>query len=71
MNDRLLLTPESAATELSISRTVLYELLSKGHIESIRVGRSRRILRSSLESFIARLGSEQGSAWVGTNTHGS
>ena len=50
----LLLTPDEAATELSLSRSVVYDLIGTGAIRSIKVGRSRRILRASLESFVNR-----------------
>ena len=50
----LLLTPDEAATELSLSRSVVYDLIGTGAIRSIKVGRSRRVLRASLESFVNR-----------------
>lgn len=54
-NIRLLLTPEEAARALSISRAKLYELLSGGVVEAVRIGRSRRVPVEALESFIAAL----------------
>jgi excisionase family DNA binding protein len=50
----LLLTTDEAASELSLSRSVVYDLIGTGAIRSIKVGRSRRILRSSLEAFVNR-----------------
>ena len=50
----LLLTPDEAATELSLSRSVVYDLIGSGSIRSIKIGRSRRVLRASLEAFVNR-----------------
>ena len=55
----LLLNPEAAAKELSISRTALYELMAKCQIESIKIGRSRRIPRQALDAYVAQLVAEQ------------
>jgi excisionase family DNA binding protein len=52
---RLLLTPEEAARQLSLSRTVVYELLLAREIESIKIGRSRRIPHEALTTFIERM----------------
>jgi excisionase family DNA binding protein len=51
----LLLTPERAAERLDIGRTRLYELLASGELESVKVGRSRRIPAAALVEFVARL----------------
>ena len=51
---RLLLTPEEAARTLSLSRTVLYELMLTREIESIKIGRSRRVPLEALTAFIER-----------------
>ncbi len=59
--DKLLLTPEEAAERLSIGRTKLYELLAMGHIESVRIGSSRRIRTSALDRFVDQL-DEQGAS---------
>ena len=40
--DRLLLTVEQAADRLSVSRSLMYELIRQGRVASIRVGRLRR-----------------------------
>jgi len=49
----LLFTVARAAAMLSISRTTLYELLAAGTIESIHIGRSRRVPVGALHDFIA------------------
>ena len=42
-DSRLLLTPERAAERLDVGRTTVYGLLATGELESVRIGRSRRI----------------------------
>ena len=53
MNDgRLLLTVDEAAQRLSVGRSYLYDLVMRGTIESIKLGRSRRIPVAALERFV-------------------
>jgi excisionase family DNA binding protein len=52
---KLLLTPEEAASALSIKRTYLYHLLATGQLYSIKVGRARRIPSEALHAFVERL----------------
>lgn len=52
---RLMLTPEEAAATLGISRTRIYALMAAGRVESVLVGRSRRVPLAALEEFVARL----------------
>jgi excisionase family DNA binding protein len=54
-NDQLLVTPEEAARRLSVGRTTIYELMSSGELQSVNIGRSRRVPVSSLASFVSRL----------------
>ncbi len=56
---RVLLSVEAAAEQLSLSRTRLYALIKSGDIESVRVGRLRRIPTDALPQFVARLVAEQ------------
>lgn len=56
----LLLTPKAAARRLSLAESTLYQLLTSGQIESITIGRARRIPMSALVSYIERLREEQG-----------
>ena len=51
---RLLLTVSEAAQQLGIGRSLLYELLADGQVESIHVGRLRRIPIDALADFINR-----------------
>ena len=52
--DRLLLDVASAARVMGISRSLLYELLSRGELPSIRIASRRLVPRQSIEDFIAR-----------------
>lgn len=58
----LLYTPEDAAEVLAISRTRVYELMAAGLIESVKVGRLRRIPADALENYVEGLRAEQISA---------
>jgi excisionase family DNA binding protein len=49
---RLLLTVPEAARQLGIGRSLLYELLAGGQVESIHVGRLRRIPTDALTTYI-------------------
>jgi excisionase family DNA binding protein len=63
---RLLLKPDEAADVLGIGRSTLYELLAAGHIESVQIGRSRRIPFVALQEYVDRLRDDQrGQSWVG------
>lgn len=53
--DRLLLIPEDAAKIIGVGRTTLYELLRTGAIESVRIGRARRIPADALDDYVSRL----------------
>jgi excisionase family DNA binding protein len=54
-SDRLLVTVEEAARQLSIGRSHLYELILRGTLRSIRIGRTRRIATRDIEAFIDAL----------------
>jgi excisionase family DNA binding protein len=54
MTGKILMTPIEAADVLSISRSVIYELIAKGVLRSLKIGRSRRVLRTSVEEFVNR-----------------
>lgn len=55
-----LLRPEEAAEYLALSRARIYELLASGQIESVNIGRSRRIPLAALDDFVNRLRAEGG-----------
>jgi excisionase family DNA binding protein len=51
----LLVTIEEAARRLSIGRSQIYEVMRRGRLRSVRIGRSRRILERDLEAFVGGL----------------
>jgi excisionase family DNA binding protein len=55
VDDQLLVTPEEAGRRLSVGRTTIYELMSRGELQSVNIGRSRRVAVSSLSSFVSKL----------------
>ena len=52
MESRILLTVEQAADMLSISRAHLYQILGRGEIPSVFIGRTRRIRTDAVQRFI-------------------
>lgn len=53
--NRLLLTVEEAAQRLGVGRTTMYALIGKGEIESVPIGRLRRIPAECLTEYIQSL----------------
>ena len=53
--DKLLLTPVEAAQVLGIGRSKVYELLSSGQLDSVRIGSCRRVPADALHSFLVEL----------------
>ena len=60
--DRLLvlLTPEETAARLSLSRTMVYELIRTGELRSVKIGRARRVPVDALREYVERLQSDPG-----------
>ena len=54
VGQRLLLTVSEAAQQLGIGRSLLYVLLADGQVESIHVGRLRRIPTDALATYVDR-----------------
>ena len=52
-DSQLLVTPEEAARRLSVGRTTVYELMSTGELQSVNIGRCRRVPVSSLRCSLA------------------
>tara|TARA_R110002111_G_scaffold134116_1_gene200247 strand:+ start:192 stop:416 length:225 start_codon:yes stop_codon:yes gene_type:complete len=50
-----LLTVREACGILKCGLTRLYQLMNKGEIKSVKLGKSRRITRSAINEFIASL----------------
>lgn len=52
---RLVLTIEEAADRLGIGRTLMFALVKSGDVESIMIGRLRRIPAGALNDFVTSL----------------
>jgi excisionase family DNA binding protein len=59
--DGLLLTVEEAARRLRLGRTLVYRLISSGQLESVTVGRLRRVPADCLAEYVATLRRTRGS----------
>ena len=64
---RLLLRVEEAAERLGIARTSMFHLIATRQVESVRVGRLRRIPVASLEAFVEQLVLDQVEARPGVD----
>jgi len=53
--DKLAYRIEEAAALLSLSRSLMYELINAGKIRTIKIGRARRITKRQLDEFLAEL----------------
>ena len=51
----ILFTPVQTAKIMGISRSQVYVLMNNGHLGSVHIGRSRRITRGQVDSFITNL----------------
>ncbi|MFI8262089.1 excisionase family DNA-binding protein [Streptomyces sp. NPDC085665] len=58
----VLLTVEEAARRLRIGRTLCFRLIGTGELESVPVGRLRRVPPAALDDFVARLRATRGTA---------
>lgn len=52
---RLLLTVEESADRLGVGRTLMVALVAAREIESVKIGRLRRVPASALSEYVARL----------------
>lgn len=52
---RVLLTVEEAAAQLGIGRTTAFGLVASGELESVRIGRLRRVHVSAITEYAATL----------------
>jgi excisionase family DNA binding protein len=50
-----LLTITEVADELALSRSTIYELVASGRLETVRIGRARRVPRAALDAFVEGL----------------
>jgi excisionase family DNA binding protein len=59
-DDVLLLRVEEAAERLGIARTLMYSLVRTNQVESVCVGRLRRIPVAALDEYVERLRASAG-----------
>lgn len=55
MADKLLLSPEEAAHRIGCGRSFMFELIRTKKIESVKVGRLRRIPTVAIDNYVAKL----------------
>jgi len=60
MQEKRLLTVDEAAQRLRIGRSHAYIYVLRGELESVKLGRSRRVPAAALDEFIERLRTDQG-----------
>ena len=51
----VLLTVEEAAELLRLGRTTTFELVMRGDIQSVKIGRRRLVIRDGLDHYVAEL----------------
>ena len=56
--EKLLLTPEEAAEVLGLTRSTIYDLLRLRLLQSVKIGRSRRIPATACRELVERLCAE-------------
>jgi excisionase family DNA binding protein len=62
MPNRVLLTIEEAAEQLGVGRTLMCKLIKTGDVESVQIGRLRRIHIDAVNEYAARLFAAQSAA---------
>ena len=60
MDEKRLLTVAEAAKRLGIGRSHTYIYVLRGELESVKLGRSRRVPAEAVDKFVEKLRSEQG-----------
>jgi excisionase family DNA binding protein len=63
--DRRLFSIREAQFALGVGRTLIYELISLGQLETVRIGRRRLVSAQAIESLLAKLAEQQKSRGVG------
>lgn len=53
--EMLLYSPQEAAGLLGIGRSQMFELIASGEVESVKIGRRRKIPREALTTYVERL----------------
>jgi excisionase family DNA binding protein len=54
----MLYTPQEVAETMSISRSQVYNLMNSNQLESVHIGRSRRITMDQIHEFVGQLTSK-------------
>ena len=54
----ILYTPQEVAEIMSISRSQVYNLMNSNQLESVHIGRSRRITMDQIHEFVGQLTSK-------------
>jgi excisionase family DNA binding protein len=52
---KLLLTVEEAGAAIGLARSKMYELIAAGEVESLKIGKSRRVPADALTAYVNRL----------------
>jgi excisionase family DNA binding protein len=55
----LLVSTATVAKQLELGKTKIFELIAAGELESVKVGRVRRVTFDSVTSYVDRLRAEQ------------
>ncbi|WP_431986311.1 helix-turn-helix domain-containing protein [Streptomyces griseoflavus] len=55
MGDIALLTVAEAADIMRVSKMTVYNLIHSGHLQTIRIGRSLRVLETSVLSYLGEM----------------
>ena len=63
---QILYSVEEAAELLGIGRTFMFHLLATGEIDSLKIGRLRKIPHDAIDGYIDRLRARQGAAAKGS-----
>lgn len=52
MSSTKLITVEEVAKQLGVSRTTVYEVMDRGELPYVKIGRSRRVSQQAINSYI-------------------
>ena len=54
-DEKLLLSPDEAAELLGVGRSHMFELIARKDVESVKIGRLRKIPHDALTTYVERL----------------